>query len=54
MHIDLRDVFIFKQTGIDKQGYVLGDFQATGYIPSFIEDIRVKGIILPEGIFNAP
>ena len=54
IHIDLRDIFIFKQTGLDQQGKVLGDFQATGYIPSFIEDIRIKGILLPEDIFNPP
>lgn len=54
MHIDLRDIFIFKQFGIDKDGRVLGNFQATGYTPSFIEEIRVKGIPLREGIFDPP
>ncbi|MDD5166736.1 MAG: ATPase, T2SS/T4P/T4SS family [Candidatus Omnitrophica bacterium] len=54
LHINLRDVFIFKQTGIDGQGNVLGDFQPTGYVPSFVEDIKMRGIILPEGIFNSP
>jgi len=52
MHIDLRDIFAFKQTGIDAQGNVLGDFHPTGYIPSFIEEIKIKGIPLPEGIFK--
>ncbi|MFA4842845.1 MAG: CpaF family protein, partial [Candidatus Omnitrophota bacterium] len=54
LHIDLRDIFIFKQAGIDASGRVLGDFQATGYVPSFIEEIKVKGILLPEGIFQKP
>ncbi|MCK9603373.1 MAG: Flp pilus assembly complex ATPase component TadA [Candidatus Omnitrophica bacterium] len=54
LHINLRDVFIFKQTGIDSQGNVLGDFQPTGYVPSFVEDIKMRGITLPEGIFNSP
>jgi septum site-determining protein MinD len=53
LHIELRDIFSFKQTGVDGQGKALGEFKATGYIPSFIEDIRVKGIQLPENIFNA-
>ncbi|MFH0763258.1 MAG: ATPase, T2SS/T4P/T4SS family [Candidatus Omnitrophota bacterium] len=52
MHIDLKDVFIFKQTGIDKDHNVLGDFHATGYVPSFIEEIKVKGIPLTEGVFK--
>jgi len=54
LHIDLRDIFMFKQIGIDSQGNVLGSFQATGYVPSFIEDIKVRGITLPEGIFKSP
>jgi pilus assembly protein CpaF len=54
MHIDLRDIFAFKQVGIDSQARVLGDFQATGYVPSFIEDIKVKGIPLPPDIFKPP
>jgi len=53
-HIDLRDVFIFKQSGIDGQGNVLGDFQATGYVPSFVADLKLRGIILPDNTFTAP
>ncbi len=52
VHIDVRDVFAFKQTGVDKQHMVLGKFQATGYIPSFVEEIKVKGFVLSEGIFK--
>jgi pilus assembly protein CpaF len=54
VHIELRDIFLFKQTGIDADGKVMGGFQATGYIPSFIEDIKVKGIPLPDNIFKTP
>ncbi len=53
LHIDLRDIFIFKQSGIGEQGAVLGNFQATGYVPSFIEEIKIKGISLPEDIFKS-
>ncbi|MCM8795885.1 MAG: Flp pilus assembly complex ATPase component TadA [Candidatus Omnitrophica bacterium] len=52
LHIDLRDIFIFKQMGVDNQNHVLGEFRATGYVPSFIEEIRVKGISLTENIFQ--
>ncbi len=52
IHIDLRDIFAFKQTGIDAQGNILGDFSATGYVPSFIEEVRIKGIPLSPGIFK--
>ncbi|MDD2679208.1 MAG: ATPase, T2SS/T4P/T4SS family [Candidatus Omnitrophica bacterium] len=54
LHINLQDIFIFKQTGIDAQGSVLGDFQATGHIPSAIEEIRIKGLKLSDSIFKAP
>ncbi|MFA6349393.1 MAG: ATPase, T2SS/T4P/T4SS family [Candidatus Omnitrophota bacterium] len=52
MHIDLRDVFMFKQTGIDAQHNVLGQFTATGYVPTFVDEIRLRGISLPEDIFK--
>jgi hypothetical protein len=53
VHIDLRDIFAFKQTGVDANGNVLGGFQATGYIPTFIDEIRIKGISLSEEVFKA-
>lgn len=52
LHVDLRDIFSFRQSGIDKDGHVMGEFQATGYIPSFIDEIKVRGIPLPEDIFK--
>ncbi len=52
-HINLEDIFVFRQTGIDSQKYVLGDFHATGYIPSFLKDIKVRGIELSEGLFKS-
>jgi pilus assembly protein CpaF len=54
LHIGLQDIFIFKQAGLDNQGNVIGDFQAAGYLPSFIEELKVKGIILPETMFAPP
>ena len=54
MHINLKDVFIFKQVGLGENGKVIGSFQATGYIPSFYDEIKIKGIPLTEEIFKAP
>ena len=51
MHINLNEVFVFKQTGVDSKGKVLGYFTATGYKPTFLEEIRVRGISLSEDIF---
>jgi pilus assembly protein CpaF len=54
MHINLQDIFSYKQVGVDKSGNVLGSYIATGYIPTFLEEIKVKGIALSDGIFNPP
>ncbi|MBL7084775.1 MAG: Flp pilus assembly complex ATPase component TadA [Candidatus Omnitrophica bacterium] len=50
--IGLKDIFNFKQTGIDEEGKVLGDFKATGFVPTFIEDMRIRGIKFSPNIFK--
>jgi septum site-determining protein MinD len=52
LHIGLKDIFSFVQTGIDEEGKVLGSFKPTGYIPSFFEELKTRGIALPESIFK--
>jgi len=54
LQVDLRDIFVFKQTGIGEKGAVLGNFFATGYVPICFEEIKIKGISLPEDIFKSP
>ena len=51
-HIILKDIFMFKQAGIDNHNNILGDFQPTGYIPSFLEEIQMRGIPLSANIFK--
>jgi len=51
--ISSKDIFVFKQTGIDSNGHVLGEFKSTGHIPTFYEEMKVRGILLPESIFKA-
>lgn len=50
--ITLQDIFTFKQDGIDKKGKVVGKFQATGFIPKFVENLEKKGYKIPRGIFT--
>ncbi|MBN3038965.1 MAG: Flp pilus assembly complex ATPase component TadA [Candidatus Omnitrophica bacterium] len=50
--IEMHDIFSFKQTGIDKENKVLGDYKTTGFVPSFTEDMKVKGIEFPIEIFK--
>ena len=48
----LNDIFVYKQTGVDSKGKVLGKFVATGYIPKFIETLETKGLSIPKGLFT--
>lgn len=50
--IEMKDIFVFKQTGIDKDGKVLGEFKPTGFIPTFIEDMHIRGIKFSPKIFK--
>jgi len=54
LHIDIKDIFIFKQTGLGENNKVLGSHMPTGYIPSFFEEIKIKGIPLSESVFKKP
>ena len=53
--VTLQDIFLFHQKDIDKKGKIIGEFQATGFIPKFIETLEKKGYNVPRGLFtNAP
>lgn len=45
--IEVQDIFVYKQDGIDAAGRVTGYFQATGLIPQFAEQLQRKGLKLP-------
>ncbi|MBF0205814.1 MAG: Flp pilus assembly complex ATPase component TadA [Oligoflexia bacterium] len=50
--ITLQQIFIFKQEGMNKQGKIVGKYQATGFIPKFVEVLERKGYKIPRGIFS--
>ena len=50
--VTLQDIFLYRQTGINKEGKIIGEFQATGFIPKFIETLERKGYNIPRGIFS--
>jgi pilus assembly protein CpaF len=50
--ITLAEIFRFKETGYDKNRKILGVFQATGQIPSFIQKLSDKGVVIPREIFS--
>jgi pilus assembly protein CpaF len=45
--IELRPIYRFERTGTGPGGKVLGQFQATGYLPSFLDEFIVSGMIKP-------
>jgi pilus assembly protein CpaF len=54
LHIKFADIFQFKQMSIDRDtGKVIGEFTATGHIPSFYEELVTRGIHLSPEIFKA-
>ena len=42
--VQLQDIFIYDQSGVDDKGTVQGEFTATGNIPTFYEELRSIGI----------
>ncbi|MEM7392604.1 MAG: CpaF family protein, partial [Verrucomicrobiota bacterium] len=50
--ITMQDLFMFKQTGIDSKGKVEGRFMPTGSVPTFMEQIKVRGIAFNHRIFD--
>ena len=47
----VREVFLFKQTGLTPDGKVLGQFAPTGHVPGFVDLLSRSGIALPREIF---
>jgi pilus assembly protein CpaF len=42
--VELHDIFSFERCGKDAQGRVLGDFRASGYLPSFAGELSRQGL----------
>ncbi len=51
--VTMQDVFLFKQTGVDPEGRILGRMTPTGLRPGFAERFALAGIQLPESVFLA-
>lgn len=49
--VTLQEVFRFKEEGFDKNRKIIGQFQALGLIPTFIEEFEQKGVSIPRNLF---
>jgi len=45
--VELVPIFQFVRTGTGAKGKVLGDFRPTGFLPSFLNDFIVMGLVKP-------
>lgn len=45
--VELRPIFEFIRTGTGPSGQVHGDFRATGFLPSYLQDFIVMGLVAP-------
>jgi pilus assembly protein CpaF len=50
--IAMQEIFAFQQSGIDKDGKVMGRFRATGIRPKCADKIGTAGIPLPMDMFS--
>ena len=50
--ITMQDIFTFEQTGLAADGRVQGVLRATGSVPTFVEDMKTRGIALDHRIFD--
>lgn len=48
----LQDIFVFRQTGVDGNGRIIGHFTPTGIRPRCLDKLTYSGIELPVGIFT--
>jgi pilus assembly protein CpaF len=44
-HIEIREIFGFHRTGTTPDGRVAGEFRATGYLPTFLDEFVAKGLV---------
>jgi pilus assembly protein CpaF len=45
--IQLTPIFEFVRTGLSESGAVLGEFRASGFLPSYLGDLLIMGLIKP-------
>jgi len=50
--IVMQDIFVYEQTGVGKDGKIMGEFRATGIRPRFAARFKVSGYDLPSNIFD--
>lgn len=50
--ITMQDIFLFEQRGVDARGRVVGRLVPTGSVPTFVEEMKSRGLSLDHSIFD--
>lgn len=50
--VTLQEIFRFKEEGFDQSRKIIGQFQAMGLIPTFIEKFARRGVKVPRDLFT--
>lgn len=48
----MQDIFVFEQKGLDAHGKVIGRMVPTGAVPTFLDEIRARGIAIDQALFD--
>lgn len=48
----MQDIFEFRQSGIDANGKVIGQFMPTGAVPTFFEHLKSRGLHIDPAVFD--
>ena len=50
--IVMQEIFAFKQTGVGSEGRIIGSLRPTGAIPTWIDQVKSRGIDIDMAMFN--
>ncbi len=50
--ITLAEIYRFERRGIDAEGNVLGEYKATGIVPTFYDRLSKRGLDIPMSLFS--
>ena len=50
--IVMQDIFSFRQTGVGEKGRIMGEFRATGAMPTFFEQLAGRGLRVDPQMFD--
>lgn len=48
----MQDIFVFEQTGLGPDGKVMGRIVPTGAIPTFLDDLKARGVMVDLALFD--